>query len=192
MKTEEIIECLRHCVNGMCCDCRIADENGCTKELFLAAAERLGKCDVAINNQKHEIDALKKHVAELKKDLAERESAPGWISVEDELPKESGKLYWVYRKCKKISLSCYYSETNGWGFNDVAYWMPFPGFPKPKVKTYTDVYQDRMKEAFPEAVLGWSVTGKCRDKLFGINKPCTYQCRDCWNQPYPEKEGGEK
>lgn len=184
MKTEELIECLRVCCNTMCSECRMAGKKGCTDELLSEAAVKLKKNEVEINNQRCEIEALKK-------DLAEREAAPGWISVEDDLPKESGKLYWVYRKCKKISLSCYYSETNGWDFNDVAYWMPFPGFPKPKVKTYTDVYQDRMKEAFPEAVLDGSVTGKCRDKLFGINKPCTYQCRDCWNQPYKEEGGAE-
>ena len=184
MKTKELIEYLRCCYKGKCDKCTLKLNPGCINDLLFAAVEKLSKNEVEINNQRCEIEALRK-------ELAERKSGQEWISVEDELPKESGKLYWVYRKREKISLSCYYSETNGWGFNDVAYWMPFPGFPKPKVKTYTDVYLDRMKEAFPEAVLDGSVTGKCRDKLFGINKPCTYQCRDCWNQPYPE-EGVEE
>ena len=51
------------------------DVNHVKDELMIAAEKEMEKCGVAINNQKHEIDALKKHVAELKKELSEREAA---------------------------------------------------------------------------------------------------------------------
>lgn len=182
MTTKEIIECLRVCCNTMCSECRMAGKKGCTDELLSEAAVKLKKNEVEINNQRCDIDALKK-------ELKERKAAPEWISVEDEIPKESGKLYWVYRKCKKISLSCYYSETNGWGFNDVAYWMPFPGFPKPKAKTYKDVFL----EAFPKATI--TAMGRpavCRNNIFGEGIGCKdVRCEDCWNQPYEEEGGAE-
>ena len=75
MKTKQIIEDLRCCNGGSCAECTMGMKPGCTDELMIAAEKEMEKCGVAINNQKHEIDALKKHVAELKKELSEREAA---------------------------------------------------------------------------------------------------------------------
>lgn len=183
MKTEEIIEMLDSWSN----DCHVwfdFDGHEANAAILLReAAHKLRKNAV----QEYEIEALKKLIGELRKELAEREAAPGWISVAERMPEKMGELCLVYRKSGDINLSVYFNHY--WNYGDVTHWMPIPETPK-KVKTYTDVYLDRMKEAFPEAVLDGSVTGKCRNKLFGINKHCTYQCRDCWNQPYPEEEGG--
>lgn len=184
MKTKEMIEMLTCWSN----DCHVwfdFDGHKANAAILLReAAHKLRKNAVEINNQKYEIAALKK-------ELTERKAAPEWISMEERLPEKMGELCIVNRKSGDINLSVYFNHY--WNYGDVTHWMPIPEPPKAKkkVKTYTDVYLERMKEAFPEAVLDGSVTGKCRDKLFGINKPCTYQCRDCWNQPYPEEEGGE-
>lgn len=189
MKTKEVIENLKCCNGGSCTECTMDMKPGCTDELMIAAEKKLQ----AVHE---DVGRCKKKIADLKKELAERETAPGWISVEDEsLPVLSGKINMMWHMYPK-DLPAYIAFYGNGANNGVTHWMtlepPKPKEPPKKVKTYKDVYQDRMKEAFPEAVLDGSVTGKCRDKLFGINKPCTYQCRDCWNQPYPEKEGGEE
>lgn len=187
MKTKIVIDLLRYWGNH--CDAHISNgeyqvEGSVLLKNAALKIERLCE-DVSERNEK--IGKLKKNNRKLRKELAERKTA-GWISVEDEpLPVLSGEINMMWHMYPK-DLPAYIAFYGNGANNGVTHWMTLEP-PKPKVKTYTDVYLDRMKEAFPEAVLDGSVTGKCRDKLFGINKPCTYQCRDCWNQPYPEEEG---
>lgn len=133
----------------------------------------------------HEIEVLKKLIAELKKELAEREAAPGWISVEERLPEESG--YYLAYDCRGNLFVCLYQANGLWDSSSVDYWMPIPEPPK-KVKTYKDVFI----EAFPKATI--TAMGRpavCRNNIFGEGIGCKdVRCEDCWKQPYPEEEGG--
>ena len=61
MKTEELIEKLRCCYKGKCDKCTMKMKSGCINELLFESAKK---------------------IADLKKDLADREAAPGWISVD--------------------------------------------------------------------------------------------------------------
>ena len=191
MKTEKVIDLLkfwrdncdltiRH--NGNLVDCKILLRN---------AAEKLRKNDVAINNQKHEIDALKKHVAELKKELSEREAGQRWISVEERMPEEEGKIYFILFADENQPMVSYFG-CGRFTHENVAYWMPIPETPK-KVKTYTDVFLERMKEAFPELDVNHVKPAYCRAQVFSEEVDCDGihgDCKACWNQPYPEEEGG--
>ena len=129
-------------------------------------------------------ERLHQQEAEIEKLVQERgtmrASSPTmeWISVEEDLPKD-GNLYWVYRERGKISLSCYYPETKAWGFDDVAYWMTFPGFPKKKVPTFKDVFLEKFPKASCDDVLCCMVF----TEQF-IHDSCDVNCEACWNQPY--------
>lgn len=131
-------------------------------------------------------------------ELAARETAPGWISLEERLPEVgedvllkyennlvSGFLQWGNEWC------CY--TGNGWvtaadESENPTHWMPIPETPK-KVKTYKDV----LLEAFPKATI--TAMGRpavCRNNIFGEGIGCKdVRCEDCWNQPYPEEEGDQ-
>ena len=66
------------------------------------------------------------------------------------------------------------------------------GTPK-KVKTYEDVYRERIKEAFPELDVNHVKPAYCRAQVFSEEVDCDGiygDCKACWNQPYPEEEGG--
>ena len=178
MKTKEIAEKLRICYKGKCDKCTMVMKSDCIDDLLRVAAEKLWKNEVEINNQRCEIEALKK-------DLAEREAASSWISVED-IPVPPEK-YFVFTVLPKIIIKRN-PETG-----EPAYWMPLPDPPDPpkKVKTYKDVFF----EAFPNAPLAKEIDGipaACRSLIFGKSNKCSMDpnCEDCWNQPYPEEEGG--
>lgn len=195
MKTEEIIENMRICYKGKCDKCTMVMKSDCIDDLLRVAAEKLWKNEVEINNQRCEIEALKKELAELRKELAERETAPGWISVEDEsLPVLSGKINMMWHMYPK-DLPAYIAFYGNGANNGVTHWMtlepPKPKEPPKKVKTYKDVFL----EAFPNADMIEKGTPRvCRLYIFGSDTTlqCEGNCRceDCWNQPYPEEEGG--
>lgn len=183
MKTKEVIENLKCCNGGSCAECTMDMKPGCTDELMIAAEKKLQ----AVHE---DVGRCKKKIADLKKELAEREAAPGWISVEDRLPEKMGELCLVYRKSGDINLSVYFNHY--WNYGDVTHWMPIPEPPKPKkkVKTYKDVFF----EAFPNVPLAKEIDGipaACRSLIFGKSNKCSMDpnCEDCWNQPYPEEEG---
>ena len=67
-------------------------------------------------------------------------------------------------------------------------WMPLPEPPKPKAKTYKDVFF----AAFPNAPLDYVYEGipkACINDIFSNQKAICSHCDACWNQPYPEEEG---
>lgn len=68
MKTKEIVEDLRCCYNGKCDKCTMDMKGGCIDDLLRASAEKLWKNEVEINNQRCEIEALKKELAEWEAD----------------------------------------------------------------------------------------------------------------------------
>lgn len=194
MKTEEIINSLKICggEGTTCQDCAYRNRlELCHRELLKGSALRLEDLFNQVKEDEKLIEDMRKKMCDISVrnyDLNKMMSKNGglWVSVNDRLPDtELAKcLVFLYGEV------CFSYFHRGEFHNpDVTHWMEIPEPPK---KTYKDVFWERMKEAFPEAVLAGSVTGKCRDKLFGINKPCTYQCRDCWNQPYPEEEGGKE
>lgn len=192
MKTKIVIDLLRYWGNH--CDAHISNgEYQVEGSVLLKSAalkmERL--CD-DVSERNEKIGKLKKNNRKLRKELAERKAVPEWISVEERLPEKHEEVYLVYRKNGNIHLSAHYSEDNRyWSYSDVTYWMPItelPKPPKPKVKTYKDVFL----EAFPNAKMNESVPIFCRDAIFFGKCGCDCEefCEFCWNQPYEEE--GEK
>lgn len=173
METKKIVHSLRCCISAESCkSCDFFDIQQCGLSLKKIAANRL--------------EELEAEIAELKKQLSEK---PEWVSVEERLPKEFLKLYFVYRKRGKITLSTYYPN-KVWNYDDVAYWMPFPGFPKPKKPTFKDVFL----KAFPKTKIEQGIPKACVEYIFPWGKypHCNSRnCDKCWNQPYFEEEGGE-
>lgn len=184
MKTEEMIEMLTCWSN----DCHVwfdFDGHKANAAILLReAAHKLKENAV----QEYEIEVLKKRIVELKKDLVERDAAPGWISVEERMPEKMGELCLVYRKSGDINLSVYFNHY--WNYGDVTHWMPIPESPKPKkkVKTYKDVFF----AAFPNAPLDDDYEGipkACIYDIFSNQKEICSHCDACWDRPYPEEEG---
>lgn len=54
---------------------------------------------------------------------------------------------------------------------------------KHPIKTYKDVFLERLPNARTDEA-GRPLA--CRDVVFGIEKRCTANCADCWNEPYKE------
>lgn len=200
MKTKEIIEMLTCWSN----DCHVwfdFDGHKANAAILLReAAHKLRENFV----QEYEIENLRKLIADLKKELAERNAAPGWISVEERLPEIGKNVLIKYENDFTVGYLqmnntwvCYYG--NGWvtpanTSSNPTHWMPTPEPPKPpkKVKTYKDVFL----EAFPNALTNEEgFPHVCR--LYIFNSDTTQQCErnctceDCWNKPYFEEEGGE-
>lgn len=202
MKTKEIIDALICCTTEQCnnsCPRYSHKGSGCVKELVKIASDRLldldsqvKSCNKAIAGLKSRVDdkqeriyKLKNKIRELKKELAEREAEPCWISVEERMP-EDGKMCFV--SCKGSSFPSRYKKGE-FGVSDVTYWMPIPDPPK-KVKTYADVYRERIKEAFPDLEIDSMKPDYCRAAVFAEEIDCEDicgGCEECWNQPY-EKE----
>lgn len=199
MKTKIVIDLLRYWGNH--CDAHISNgEYQVEGSVLLKSAalkmERLCE-DVSERNEK--IRKLKKNNRKLRKDLAEREDTPGWISVEERMP-EVGEDVLIKYENNLVSgflqlgneWCCYMG--NGWVTaaetdSNPTHWMPIPEPPKPKVKTYKDVFLG----AFPNADMIEKGTPRvCRLYIFGSDTlQCegNCSCEDCWNQPYPEEEG---
>lgn len=187
METKEIARNLNHFVNEI----RLDYKGTIDLSLLSEASERLKELEsekenlihynADLNNQLNEAEF---HIEKLKKQLSEK---PEWISVEERLPEVTDKLHWVYRKCGKITLSTYYSNKN-WDYDDVTYWMYFPGFPKPKEPTFKDVFLEK----FPKASTNDKGDPKaCRALIFGEGRCHHNKCSECWNQPYFEEEEKE-
>lgn len=209
MKTKHIIHSLRICGNGRCGECTMCGNPHCLPELRLKAADKLEAHQRDITKGLEKIKALKKRnrdlrkeISTLKKELAARETAPGWISVEERLPEIGKNVLIKYENDFTVGYLqmnntwvLYYG--NGWTTpantsSSPTHWMPIPAPPKPKkkVKTYKDVFF----EAFPNALLAKEIDGipaACRSLIFGKSNKCSMDanCEDCWNQPYPEEEG---
>ena len=185
MKTKIVIDLLRYWGNH--CDAHISNGEYQVEGsvLLKSAAQKIERLCEDVSERNEKIGKLKKNNRKLKKELAEREAAPGWISVED-IPVPPEK-YFVFTVLPKIIIKRN-PETG-----EPAYWMPLPDPPDPpkKVKTYKDVFF----EAFPNAPLAKEIDGipaACRSLIFGKSNKCSMDpnCEDCWNQPYPEEEGG--
>lgn len=142
--------------------------------LFIQAADRL--------------EELEAEIAELEKQLSEKETE--WISVEDEPPKEPGRIL-INRK-NSTRVNTYSYQGNEKELKNFAYWMPMPKAPeapKPKKPTFKDVFL----KAFPKAVIDMKGSPEaCLEDVFPWAKHpnCGNNvCTDCWNQPYFEEEG---
>lgn len=104
-----------------------------------------------------------------------------WINVEDEpIP---GEQYHVFTVLPKIIIKRN-PETG-----EPAYWMRLEP-PKPKMPTFKDVFL----EAFPKTkLLDGGTPVVCAKGVFpqigDFDDCCNGICRECWNQPYFEKEG---
>ena len=73
----------------------------------------------------------------LREGLAAADSHPAWVSVEDELPKERGKLYLVCDKYGRVGESAYDVEDDIWYRQsgmvlNPTHWMPLPQLPVKK------------------------------------------------------------
>lgn len=187
MKTKELIEYLRCCYKGKCDKCTMKMKSDCINDLLFAAAEKLSKNEVEINNQRCEIEALKK-------ELAEREAAPVWISVEERLPKYVGHYFSFNGNETSI---CFFSPDETFSTDGVTHWMPIPKPPEhpKKVKTYKDVFVERIQKEFPDLEIGSMKPPYCRAAVFAEEFECEGLfrggCEECWNQPYKEEGGAE-
>lgn len=77
MKTKKIISAMVQCIsNRSCIGCIYEYDDNCHKAIMEDAKNRL-------MDYVAEIDGLKKNVEKLKKELAEREVVPEWVSVEE-------------------------------------------------------------------------------------------------------------
>lgn len=210
MKTKIVIDLLRYWGNH--CDAHISNgEYQVEGSVLLKSAalkmERL--CD-DVSERNEKIGKLKKNNRKLRKELAERKAAPGWISVEERMP-EVGEDVLIKYENNLVSgflqlgneWCCY--TGNGWVTaadtdSNPTHWMPIPEPPESpkKVKTYKDVYRERIKEAFPDFAIKDPKPSYCRSTMFGEDFNQDYicgkmkDCEECWNQPYPEEEGGEE
>ena len=188
MKTKKIISAMVQCIsNKSCIGCIYEYDDNCHKAIMEDAKNRL-------MDYVAEIDGLKKNVEKLKKELAERETAPGWISVEERMPEEGQRCFIDVDGGLWISVF----NKGTFGNKDANHWMPVPKPPEQtkKVKTYADVYWERMKTAFPnlDIIIG-RIPAFCRSELFEEDIECEGiggYCKECWEQPYEEEEGGSE
>ena len=185
MKTKKIIAAMVQCIsNRSCIGCIYEYDDNCHKAIMEDAKNRL-------MDYVAEIDGLKKNVEKLKKDLAEREAARGWISLEERLPKEGQRCF------IDVDGELWISVFNKGTFEnkDANHWMPVPEPPEQtkKVKTYADVYWERIKEAFPDFEIDNMKPDYCRAAVFAEEIECEDFCGGCeesWKQPYG-KEGDQ-
>ena len=178
MKTKKIIAAMVQCIsNRTCLGCIYENDDNCRNAILEEAKNRL-------MDYVAEIDGLKKNVEKLKKELAERGAARGWISVEERLPKCVGH-YFAFNGNEPFI--CFFFPDEIFGADGVTHWMPIPEPPKPKVKTYKDVFFD----VFPDGDIDSVQNRLCINiffPLFERPEKCI-DCNKCWNQPYLEEEG---
>ena len=188
METKEIIKSIRICSSTGYCEGCIYDDDShydCPERLLLIAADRL-------EQQKTEIAKLKQQSE--------------WISVEEKVPEEKQELFMCLKDGEKFLVLRGFYENSEWCIytgvtfytrcDDIpSFWAPAEIIepPKPKVPTFKDVFL----KAFPKAtILNPAVTIDCcavfpwlLDEEGFCHMDMT--CKECWEQPYFEKEGGE-
>lgn len=202
MKTKEMIEMLTCWSN----DCHVwfdFDGHKASAAILLReAAHKLRENAI----QEYEIETLKKLIGELRKELAEREVAPGWISVEERMPfAEYGESDNVLAMCAVGVIYMLYFDGSNWCYpagdpycaenkeSKITHWMPLPKPPKPpkKVKTYKDVFLEK----FPKAPVNKNnIPTFCIGCVFPQvqdikEMDCDWEHEKCWNKPYFEEEG---
>lgn len=201
MKTRIVIDLLKYWGNH--CDAHISNGEYQVEgsDLLKNAASKIERLCEDVSERNEKIGKLKKNNRKLRKELAERKAAPGWISVEERMPfAEYGESDNVLAVCAVGVIYMFYFNGSNWCYpsgvpycpenkeSKITHWMFLPEPPK-KVKTYKDVFL----EAFPKATI--TAMGRpavCRNNIFGEGIGCKdVRCEDCWNQPY-EEEGGEE
>lgn len=172
METKEIIESLRLC----------AEKLGCHRYI-------VGNCVENISFGKV-LDEAAERLEELEKQLSQQQ--PEWISVEDEPPKEPGRIL-INRK-NSTRVNTYSYRGNEKELKNFAYWMPMPIAPeppKPKEPSFKDVFL----KAFPKAPIDEDGIPKaCIADVFPWvkHKHCDgWMCFEDWNQSYFEEEEKE-
>lgn len=176
MEIKEVIKALRCCYFHNLDDCEDCEYNElggfCVESLKRDAAKRLEELEAELG----------------KRTINDRPYE--WISVEDEPPKEPGRIL-INRK-NSTRVNTYSYKGNEKELKNFAYWMPMPIAPeppKPKEQTFKDVFL----KAFPKAIMyNDGIPLSCRASIFGGK--CSLgstKCFECWNQPYfePEEEG---
>ena len=170
-----IIESLQYCSKDYCKECIYAGIPDCHRNLMIDAA-------VNLENQEKDIYDLKKRV-----NKPGTQKSQEWISTKDGIPAKDIKVL-SYDKYGSIG-TYYFDKDYSEEKSIITHWM-FLLEPPKKVKTYKDVFL----EAFPDGNLEDVQSRLCINIFFPLyDRPgrCV-DCEDCWNQPYPEEEGGDK
>ncbi len=185
MEIKKIINLFRNVKGHVELNAEYANKIADFLEEYERRTENLIDHNADLNNR---LNKAESHIEKLEKQLSEQQSE--WISVEDDLPKESGELYWVYRKNGSISLAIFYNEKKPyWSYGDATHWFPLPEPPKPKEPTFKDVFLEK----FPKAPIDEDGIPKaCIANVFpwAKHKNCDgWMCSEDWSQPYFEEEG---
>jgi len=103
---EELVKSLRNCVgNEACINCALLKEKECRGKLNTLAADRIEELqkmledgrelvDFVTAERDNEFDLRHRNCERLEAKIDELKREPGWISVKNKLPEESGH-YWV-------------------------------------------------------------------------------------------------
>lgn len=183
--TEGLLYCAQHHKDFRCfdkCPYKRQDRNMfCQTDMKLNAAEKIAELMIIIQGLIAENEKLKKQLSE---------QQPEWISVEDEPPKEPGRIL-INRK-NSTRVNTYSYKGNKKELKNFAYWMPMPIAPeppKPKEPTFRDVFL----KAFPKAEKVEDRPALCVHTVFPYVDECEMnggmRCKKCWNQPYFDEEG---